>query len=77
MLGGQRRGLSPNFLVSSPITHTGVIFVFASLFPTLFLLIVDMFMINYGLECFANFGITYIYHSAHILFEYKLVLVIL
>ena len=36
-----------------------------------------MFVINYGLECFANLGIAYIYHSAHILFEYKLVLVIL
>ena len=77
MLGGQRRGLSPNLLVSSPITHTGVSFVFASLFPTLFLLIVDMVMIHYGVECFANFSIAYIYHSAHILFEYKLVLVIL
>ena len=28
-------------------------------------------MINYGLECFANLGIAYIYHSAHQLFEYK------
>jgi len=51
--------------------------VFASFFPTLFLLIVAVFVINYGLECFANLGIAYIYHSAHILFEYKLVLVIL
>ena len=32
-------------------------------------------MINYGLECFANLGIAYIYHSPHQLFEYKLVLV--
>ena len=55
----------------------GVIFVFTSLFPTLFLLIAAMFVINYGLECFANLDIAYIYHSAHILFEYKIVLVIL
>ena len=48
---------------------------FASLFPTLFLLIVVVFVINYSLECFANLGIAYIYHSTHILFEYKLVLV--
>ena len=55
----------------------GVIFVFASLFPTLFLLIVVVFVINYGLDCFTNLGIAYIYHSAHQLFEYKLVLVFL
>ena len=63
--------------VSSSITRAGVIFVFASLFPTLFLLIAAMFVINYGLECFTNLGIAYILYSAHILFEYKLVLVIL
>ena len=28
-------------------------------------------MINYGLECFANLGIAYIYHSTYQLFEYK------
>ena len=50
---------------------------FTSLFPTLFLLIVAVVVINYGLECFTNLGIAYIYYSAHILFEYKLVLVIL
>ena len=50
---------------------------FTSLFSTLFLLIVAMFVINYGLEYFANLGIAYIYHSAHKLFEYKLTLVIL
>ena len=50
---------------------------FASLFPILFILIAAVFVINYGLECFANLGIAYIYHSAHQLFEYKLVLVIL
>ena len=47
---------------------------FASLFPTLFLLIATVFVINYDLECFANLGIAYIYHYAHQLFEYKLVL---
>ena len=48
---------------------------FASLFPTLFLLIATMFVINYGLECVANLSIGYIYHFAHQLFEYKLALV--
>ena len=64
-------------LVSYLITRLGVIFVFASLFPTLFLLIATVFVINYGLKCFANLGIAYIYHSAHILFEYKFSLEIL
>ena len=63
--------------VSSSITRLGVIFVFASLFPTLFIVIAAVFVINYGLECFANLGIAYIYHSAHQLFEYKLALIIL
>ena len=48
---------------------------FASLFPTPFLLIATMFVINYGLKCFVNLGIGYIYHSTHQLFEYMLVLV--
>ena len=59
------------------ITRLGVVFVFVSLFPTLFLLIVVVFVIYYGLDCFANLGIAYIYHSTHQLFEYKLVLVFL
>ena len=71
LLGGQWRGFSLCSSISSSITRLGVIFVFASLFPTLFLLIVAVFMINYGLECFANLGIAYIYHSTHQLFEYK------
>ena len=50
---------------------------FASLFPTLFVLIAAMFVINYGLECFANLGIAYSSYSTHILFEYKLALEIL
>ena len=57
--------------------RAGVIFVLPSLFLTLFLLIAIVFMVNYGLECFANLGIAYISYSAHILFEYKLVLIIL
>ena len=73
-LGGQWRGFSLCSSISSSITRLGVIFVFASLFPTLFLLIVAVFMINYGLECFANLGITYSSYFAHILFEYKLAL---
>ena len=34
-------------------------------------------MINYGLECFIYLVIAYIYHSTHILFVYKFVLVLL
>ena len=74
LLGGQRRGFSPSSSISSSMTLLDVIFVFASLLPTLFLLIVAVFVINYGLECFANLGITYSSYSAHILFEYKLAL---
>ena len=44
---------------------------------TLYLLIIAVFMINFGLECFTNLVIAYIRHSAHILFVYKLVLVLL
>ena len=44
---------------------------------TLYLLIVAVFVINYGLECFTNLGLVYIHHFAHILFVYKFVLVIL
>ena len=45
-------------------------------FLFLYLLIAVVFVINYGLECFTNLGLAYIHHSAHILFVYKLVLVI-
>ena len=44
---------------------------------TLYLLIAVVFVINYGLEWFTNLGLAYIHHSTHILFGYKLVLVIL
>ena len=44
---------------------------------TFYLLITAVVVINYGLECVTNLGLAYIYHSAHILFVYKLVLVIL
>ena len=44
---------------------------------TLYLLIAAVFVINYGLKCFTNLDIAYIHHSAHILFVYKLVLVLL
>ena len=44
---------------------------------TLSLLIAVVFVINYGLECFTNLDIAYIHHSAHILFVYKPVLVLL
>ena len=44
---------------------------------TLYLLIVAVFVINYGLECFTYLVITYIHHSEHILFAFKLVLILL
>ena len=44
---------------------------------TLYLLIAAVFVINYGLDCFTNLDIAYIHHSAHILFLYKLVLILL
>ena len=40
-------------------------------------LITAVFVINYGLECVTNLVIAYISFSAHILFDYKLVFVIL
>ena len=43
----------------------------------LYHLIATVVMINYGLECFTNLGLAYISYSAHILFDYKLVLVFL
>ena len=46
-------------------------------FLSLYLLIVAVFVINYGLECLTNLNIAYILYSAHILFDYKLVLVFL
>ena len=50
---------------------------FASLFPYSLSLITVVFVINYGIECFTYLVITYIHHSTHILFMYKLVLVLL
>ena len=44
---------------------------------SLCLLIAAVFVINYDLESFTNLDIAYISYSAHILFDYKLVLVIL
>ena len=43
---------------------------------TLYHLIVAVFVINYCLECFTNLVIAYIYHFAHILFVYRLLLVL-
>ena len=43
----------------------------------LYILIVAVFVINYGFKCFTYLVIAYIHHSAHILFVYKLVLVLL
>ena len=42
-----------------------------------YLLITVVIMINYGLECVTNLVIAYISYSAYILFDYKLVLVVL
>ena len=44
---------------------------------TLYLLITAVVVINFDLEYFTNLGLAYIHHFAHILFVYKLVLVIL
>ena len=44
---------------------------------SLYLLITTIFVINYGLEYVTNLVIAYISFSTHILFDYKLVLVIL
>ena len=44
---------------------------------SLYHLITAVLVINYGLECVINLVIAYISFSAHILFDYKLVLVIL
>ena len=43
-------------------------------FLSLYLLIAVVFEINYGLKCVTNLDISYILYSAHILFDYKLVL---
>ena len=42
-----------------------------------YLITAALLVINYGLECVTNLDIAYISYSAHILFDYKLVLVIL
>ena len=45
-------------------------------FLSLYLLIAIVFVINFGLEFVTNLDIAYISYSTHILFDYKLVLVI-
>ena len=64
-------------MISSSIIHRRVIFVFASFFPFSLPLITAVIVINYGLECVTNLAIAYISYSADILFDYKLVLVVL
>ena len=44
---------------------------------TLYLLFTAVFVIIFGLECLNNLCLAYFHHFAHILFVYKLVLVIL
>ena len=46
-------------------------------FISLYLITAAMLVIIYGLECVTNLDITYISYSAHIPFDYKLMLVIL
>ena len=46
-------------------------------FLSLYLITTAVLIINYGLECVTNLDIAYISYSEHILFDYKLVLVIL
>ena len=46
-------------------------------FLSLYLITAVVLVINYGLECVTNLDIAYISYFAHILFDYKLVLVIL
>ena len=76
-LGGRRKDFSPSSSVSSLITRANVIFVIASLLPLLLPFNCCRVMINYGLKQFVYLGIACTYHSAHLLFEYKFVLVIL
>ena len=44
---------------------------------SLYILITAVIVIHYGLECVTNLIIAYISYSAHILFDYKLVFVVL
>ena len=44
---------------------------------SLYLLIIAVIVINYGSECVTDLVIAYISYFAHILFDYKLVLVVL
>ena len=46
-------------------------------FLSLYFITAVVLVINYGLECVTNLDIVYISYSAHILFDYKLVLVFL
>ena len=46
-------------------------------FLSLYLLTTTVLVINYGLECVTDLDIAYISYSAHILFDYKPMLVIL
>ena len=46
-------------------------------FLSLYLITAAVLVINYGLECVTNLDVVYISYAAHILFDYKLVLVIL
>ena len=44
-------------------------------FFTFYLLITVVIVINFGFECVTNLVVAYISYFAHILFDYKLVLV--
>ena len=65
-LGGRLRGFTPRVSVSSSITHRCVVFVFASLFPYLCLLISAVDVILIGLDCLLILFIAYV-HFPHTL----------
>ena len=72
--GGRKRGFSSSTSVSSSITYRCVILCLHHSSLTLYFLITAVIMINNGLECVTNLVIAFISYSAHILFDYKLVL---
>ena len=76
-LGGWRRDVTPRASVSSSITHRCVGFVFASLFPYLYLLFSTVGVILNWLRLFINSVYSLCSFSEHFVFVIKLELVIL
>ena len=75
-LGGRQKGFTPRASVSSSITHHGVVLVFASLFPYLFLLFSTVDVILNWLRLFINSVYSLCSFSAHFVFDIYLELVI-